>query len=389
MSDFEVEMDDMEANDISDFNLNYSEDEDINYPHIKVKKSEFKKFLKVSKNIISKSASDPVTKSILLFVEDDVLKMKATDLDVYIEYEITIRNRDNMLNDSIAIPLEVIDKLIKAVTDDVIIYKKDNMYYISLIGGDMVLETNEVNNNDYCYEGKEIKIDEVDGEDLYNVVNDFNSLVSSAVSPKEQRIFLYKDSAYASYMWAGVKSYEGFSKMNLQLKDIKVLKKLLKGVDNDLRVYDLKGEELDRKIIENDNFRYVFMTSEIDVPKNIKDSINFGNDSGIYVDYNYINKLVNVASDLPYTTGKIRVNYKDNSLILVIETMTDVDSVFKIDGAISESLDSLEDDVIVEAEYLKLLLKVLSRFSSIKVCVTENGIGLDCDEYRAVLGSEV
>lgn len=386
-----VDIEDMEEDDIQDFNLSNSQEE-IEYPHFKFDTDELKKFLGVAKNIISTSNSDSITNSIFLTEENDKLILRVTDLDVYLEYEVDLKNEVNVLEDNVFIPLDIIQKLIKATQEESVIYKKEGDYFLTLIGGDMVLETSDAEEEGFRYDGEEEKLKEVNSEELFNVVKDLGNLAISAVSPKEKRVYLYDNEAYANYMWAGVKAKKSFVNMDLQVKDIKVMKKLLDGVEEELKVYNLNSSDVNRKIIEGDGFRYVFIISDLDVSASIKESIEEADiEEGIYIECDYLNKLVEIASSLPYSTGKILMNYAEgNKLNLTIKTQSEMDSEFQLPGAVAGGdLESLSDDVIVQAEYFKVLLKVFSDYSAIKIGVIEQGISFEAEDYRAILGAEV
>lgn len=385
-------IEDIEVEDLELEDLNSDNDVMINEPHIEVDSGKLDNFLQVAKNIASESGRDIVSKSICMKVEGDKLKLYTTDFDVFLEYEIDLKNTKNKLRDTVIVPVEVISKLMKATMNEVVIYKSgEDEYKMSLIGGDMSLETYEDDENNFIYNGDLDRDKEVESKDLYEVIDKFSNLATSAVSAKERRIIFEDKEAYASYMWAIIRAESSFTDMDVKIKDIKVLKKLLSGREEELMIYDSEGSKVDRKVIEGSNFKYIFLVSDLGISQSKKDTINdVVIDDGIYLDYDYLNKIIEISAELPYSIGKVNINYSDNKgLKIEILTKTDKDSEFVIPGTEAGNVKQLDEDLVIHSDFFKALLKSFSGYSSIKISLTEDGIGFYTDKYQAVLSSSV
>lgn len=390
-----IELEDISGEDVDGVNLaDFGEiDLEVDKPHIKIETSELRNCLSVAKNVASVSGRDVVSKSICMREENGELKLYATDFDVFLEYNLDLLNEENILDDVLVIPLDILQKVLKAAPSSTIIYKSDeDEYQMKVVGGDMVLETNNVSADKFIFDKDVKKESTVKESNLYDVIKNFGDIASSAVSPTERRIVCNEDGAFANYMWAIIKSDSQFVDMDIKVKDIKVLKSLIEESDDILNIYKTVGDvKVERKIIEGDKFKYSFLVSNIQISQSLVDDMDeVLLDNGVYVDYSQLYKTVELAAGLPYSVGKVDINFTDTEeLKLVIKTKSKKDSVFNIAGSVSGNVSPLKGDLTIQAKLFKILLKSFSESNTLKISLSESGIGLYSEKFKASIYTEV
>ena len=387
-----VDLSDVGDDDLADMDLSsFGEvDDTIEFPHVKVSTKDFKEFLKVAKTVCSSGGRDVVSKAVCLKAEGDKLVCRSTDFDVYIEQKLELLNVENVLDEAVIIPTDILIKLAKAVPVNTIIYKNDDKFFIRLYGGDIVLETYTLTTDKFEFIDEVEKVGTISAEDLYAVMKDFSSVVTAAVSPAERRIIFEKNKAYASYMWAILMSERAFANYDLKIKDISVLKSLTVGSEESINVYQTKDEnKIKRCVFEGTNFKYSFLVSDVTISESMKDNVSSViGDSGVFVDFLSLYKMVEVAADLPYSIGKVGINYSDDGIVIAIKTKKGNDNIFNIPGSKNGSTDPMADELVVQAKLLKIVLRSFASKSSVKVCVSDKGMGIVCDDYSAAIYSE-
>lgn len=397
MADLDLDLDSIDLNeveegiddmDLSDFG---EVDDSIDYPHIKVSTKALKEFLAVAKQICSGGGRDIVSKAVCLKAEGDKVICKATDFDVYVEKTLELLNQDNILTDLIEVPTDILIKLTKAVPVNTIIYKKDDEYFIRLYGGDMSLEVYSFPEDKFTFGDETDKVSDVVAEDLYCAIKDLAPVVTAAVNPAERRIICEDERAFANYMWAIIMVSRQFSNFDLKVKDISVLKSLTKEKkEENIIVYRTKEDNKTvRCVLQGDDFKYAFLVSEAAVSESMKNNIGtVVTDSGVFVDFIQLYKMVEVASDLPYALGKIGINYCDDGITVNIMTKKGNDNKFTISGNIEGTVTPLEEDLVVQAKLLRIILRSFASKSSVRLTISDTGLGILSDDYSAALYSE-
>lgn len=388
----DVNLDDVEQ-DIDDMDLSgFGEiDDTIDYPHIKVSTKALKEFLKVAKQICSSGGRDIVSKAICMKVDGEKLVCMATDFDVYVERKLELLNTENKLTDLIQVPTDIIIKLTKAVPVNTIIFKKDDEFFIRLYGGDMSLETYSFPEEKFVFSDEVDKVGEIEAADLYGAMKDLTPVVTAAVNPAERRVLCEKDKAFANYMWAIIMVSKPFADFDLKVKDLSVLKALtMDKKEEQILVYRTKEDNKTvRCVLEGSDFRYAFLVSEVGVSASMKDNIDkVVKDEGVYVDFVQFYKMVEVASDLPYAIGKIGINYCDEGILVNIMTKKGADNKFTIAGNIEGNISEMKEELVVQAKLLRIILRSFASKSSIRLTVSEEGLGILSDDYSAALYSE-
>ncbi len=388
-----VDYSDTDSKDFDDIDLEgFGEvDSSIDKPHIKVSYEDFVRFIKSAKEVTSVSGRDVITRSICLKVEGDQLVCRVTDFDVYLEQRIENLNVENVLEDAIVIPMDIIQKLLKASPSIILIYKEtDGEYKMRLSPGDILLEVFAVSPDKFIFSDEVKYKGSLVAEDIHSVVKDFGGLVNSAVSPKEKRILLGTDAAYANYAIAVVRYLAKFHEMDLKVKDINILKFLLKGLEGNVKVYRTTDSKVERAVFEGDNFKYAFLVSDITIPNRFKEDIDrIVAEDGVYVDFNNFYRLIEISAELSYSVGRVELDFtEDKELKVVLKTKKGKDGEFFFPGSVTGNPKGLQKTLVIQAKLLRLLLKSFANKGNIRVSLNEDGMGLYVDNYEAVLYRE-
>ena len=369
---------------IEDLNLNDygSLDVEIKEPHLKLSTKEFLEALKIAKSTISSNSKDLISRSALLKVEGGVLYLYCTDFDIYLKLKLNILNTENLITDTVIFPVDSIMQLLKAVPSTTIISKKEDSYYINLVGGSVILETHVVDESKFKFADAMNKSDKtINSNKLYSIIKDFSPLVSSAISPSEKRI-VFSNKVISTYMLSSISADLDLPDLDLRVKDMSVLRQLTNlEKEEELSIYfGANG----RCAIEGDNFNYTFLTSDLKTNKTLLDILDKQNYSdGLFIDYLSFYKLIELSADLSYSTGKVNIKLEEDKCIVTFKTRKGNDSVLTLEGLKEGSITPIEKEV--QSKLLRILLKSFSGSSQVKVNLTEESLIVVSEDYHGVL----
>lgn len=393
--DLDLDSVDLDDVDLSDVDMsNFGEvDENIEFPHIKVSSKQLKEFLKVSKKICQLGGKDILSKSVCLVYDKVSEKVQAlsTNFDVYLKQDMECLNTENVLEEALIIPTDILIKLCSAVPANTILYKKDDVVYIRLYAGDLEVETYSVDQGKFIYQDEVEKVTSVDATELYGVLKDMSPIVAAAVNPVEKRIFCEDSGAYANYLFAIIKSDGSFGKYDLKSKDIDVLKGLIANKKDEMLTVSKTKEDvkIERCVIAGSDFMYAFLVSDSEISPTLKSKMEeVVKNDGVYVDFIQFYKSIELASELPYALGKVNVNYTDTGVSVDIVSKKGTSNIFNIDGSSQGDVKELEKPLVVQAKLLRVVLRSFVSKSSIKLTVSDKGLGIEADTYKACLYSE-
>lgn len=392
MEDFNMDVFDMDNLDeslIDDLDLNNfgTVEEEINLPHIKVATKEFKDVLKIAKSVIATSAKDIISKSLCLVREGDKVRAYATDFDVYYEGVMDLLNTENILEEPIVFPVDVMIKLIKAVPANLIIIKDEEGYKLKLAGGDVALEVHSIGVDKFqCQEQFDKEDKSLNSLHLLNIIKDFSPLCFGAVSPQERRI-VFNDKALASYMFSGIMAQGDFPNMDLKIKDMNILKQLLPLTDEELEFFNTKDAKVPRKMIQSSKYKFTFLLSNQPANEGIVQGIqDLEFENGVFIDFLQFYKLVELSSELNYSIGKVGLNVDETgSIKLAFKTKKGKDTIFTLDGSINGNVVTLDKELEIQSKLLRVLLKAFTKESSIKVNVLKDALIISSDNYNSVI----
>ena len=369
---------------IEDLNLNDygSLDVEIKEPHLKLSTKEFLEALKIAKSTISSNSKDLISRSALLKVEGGVLYLYCTDFDIYLKLKLNILNTENLITDTVIFPVDSIMQLLKAVPSTTIISKKEDSYYINLVGGSVILETHVVDESKFKFTDTMNKSDKtINSNKLYSIIKDFSPLVSSAISPSEKRI-VFSNKVISTYMLSSISADLDLPDLDLRVKDMSVLRQLTNlEKEEELSIYF--GDN-GRASIEGENFNYTFLTSDLKTNKTLLDILDKQNYSdGLFIDYLSFYKLIELSAELSYSTGKVNIKLEEDKCIVTFKTRKGNDSVLTLEGLKEGSITQIEKEV--QSKLLRILLKSFSGSSQVKVNLTEESLIVTNENYKGVL----
>ncbi len=282
-------------------------------------KEKFKEYISLADKITSKNTTLPVLNSILLIAKDNILKIRSTNLDIGVEFNIPAKIQKNGI---IAVPGSVLTNTLSCLPNDKKIYLKliNNNLELSTNNNTIIIKSQEA--EDFptlprITSGENFKITSkklVDG-----IKSVYYSSSFSDIKPEISSIFIYHENnalifvATDSFRLAekkiNYKEIDKFSGVIIPIKNTKEIIRIFEGLDDDI------------DIIFNKN-QISFSCNEIYLTSRI---IN-----GIFPDYKQIIpkekqteviilkqdlidslKLVNVFSD-KFNKVNIKVNIKDN-----------------------------------------------------------------------------
>lgn len=383
---------DLTDNDLSLDNADLSTfgniDTDIPLPHVRVQTKEFQNYLRVAKMFSASSGRDMVSKSVHLSVEDGQLLCRTTDYDSYLTYKMEILNEENVLNEEVVIPIDILQKLTKASPANVAIIRDGNDWKMRIAGGDILLETLSIAKEKFLLQDEFEKKADVDAEQLLQTLRALTPIIQAAVTPTERRILCRRGKATASYMWAVITSPGDYPDTELKVKDTQILKPLLTGQEGNVTVLQSKGEIL-RSQLRTPVFTYTSLTSTVESSEQLLNQLEeASNQPGTHVDLLQLFKMVELSADLPYSTGKIGLNYDDEGISLAIKTKKGSDSKFSIPGSPDGRTQPIAKELVMQAKLLRVLLRAFNGSTSIRVSISEKGLALETDTLQAACFTE-
>lgn len=140
-----------------------------------------------------------------------------------------IGDSDEMIKDNIAVPFVILQKIIKLMGRKVLIYLKDNNYYIRLLNGDLILDIRPANMNILTFPG-EIgdKLAEIGVDTLGSTVNSILPLLSSEIKGEARKISFTGTKAYYNSSFYYIESSINTPRMVLSYKDADFISKISK-----------------------------------------------------------------------------------------------------------------------------------------------------------------
>lgn len=375
---------DLDSVDLSQFGEVH---EDINDPHIKFSTKTFIQVLKALRQVCQTSGRDVISKSFLIKANDGKITVKATDFDTYYTTEFECLNTENVCEDAITIPLDIILKLVNVLPASTIILKRDGAYYIHLVGGDMVLETYTVDTTKFDLADKFEETASVAAPALSMVLRDFGPLATAALNPSDRRICFSKDEAVAAYTYSVVKNDGAFADFDLKIKDVKVLSTAIAGSDEVLKVFSSVDAKAKRVRICGEKFTYTFLVSDIKASEKLVTTCKeTAENPGVYVDFVQLSRLVRVAYELQYSVGKVNINYDESdNLVLEIQTKKQASSIFRLAGSRNGDIKPLDKPLVVQAKLFYTLLNSFRNESSVDIILTPKCLGIKTDNYTGAL----
>lgn len=293
---------------------------------------------------------------------------------------------NEMLNEYISIPLIIFQKLAKLMGNKILIYKKDNNYYIRLQNGDLLLDVYKANENIIFFPSEpEEKIAELKIDNIGNIIDSILPLLNTEISVENKRINFTGEKVYFNSSSYYIESTQNTPRMSLSLKDAEFISKLNKYYKNEtLLIFNTKSN-LPRLFIRIDKVEFEFINSISSISdiliEQIKNTL-----IPVEISLNYLDlyKVVNLATTLPSSTGNIKLYYSTDKLIVEIYSIKGVSS-FKIPiDKLNISLIT-EKEITLRASVLKKLLLSFSKSEKIKLGFNNTNVIIENEFSKATL----
>jgi len=362
----------------------------IEFPHFKVSTRRFMEVLKMSNVICQGSGGDIECKSIGIQVVGDKVVFYLTDFEMFVRKEVQVINTENMLTDFIVVNLPIISRIIAACSSVTTIFKKDNEYFLKVVGGDIHLETLRVTKEQM--EGKDFdkakKYGKLPTRELNEALKALFPLASSAVTTAQRRIFIIGKEFFSVYVFCTAKISTDFEmpEMDLSIKSLKILYILSLGYAlPEISVQRYKN----RIILTGDGFMFSFLLSEYKPKIEYINGIeSIMNNESVNVDTIYLSKFAKISSTLIYSTTRMDFNYNNDGRVEFVMRTKRNDSNIILKGESNPNLKPLEKSVGIQSNMLRSLLGVFSQMPTLKMRITPDGIGISNGNYEGVLYTE-
>lgn len=378
------EIDSIDSDSLADFG---EVDMVISENHIKFEKDDLKKAMDLAGTVINSDGNDVISKAINISVNNGKITFKATDFTSYVSYSTTCQNTQNVLTEPVTINYNLLSKILKSLGKTVAIIKKDDGYYIRLIGGDLFIETQSVDITKYDAPGERAEeIFRLAPESFGRIMKDTLPLATDAVRPEDKKIIFTGDKAVFSSMLIHLMSKGNYGDVIFKKKDMETIKKLsnISG-DGIVYVYKVNDNEYNRVSVCTDNLEYSFISEKSNPDATVVETLEkISSIAGTFIDYVLLYRYVELASDLPYSTGKVGFNFDEQNVDLTIITKRG-DNHINLQGASTGLLEKLQNPVTVQAKQLKKLLQAFSGCSSVKISITDKGLAVSSDDYESIL----
>lgn len=356
----------------------------IDYPHIKMDTNEFKSVLSIARVVCSATGKDIASRAIYLKADKDNGKViaKVTDFDVYVTVTVPLLNKDNILEDELVIPCDYLMRLFVAVPAKTIFFKDDEGIKLHVDGGAFDVRTFDVDTTKYDKVDDLEDIGKVKENNLLHLLKVMSNPAAAAISPIERRIFITKNCSFVHSLW-GILKYQ-FSmneEFDLKLKDISILRVLLRDSDNDI-TFKRNKADTSVMVVEGKDFVFRFLVSSLTFDDDIRTMLDNLNGTPSTISNGQLSTLVGIASNLSTATGDLVFKYSDDGVAMDMPLKSGKKSQFNLPGT------KVEGDGVakVNGRLLNTYLSSFAGMNDINFTVTNNGIQLESVNKDFVAG---
>lgn len=376
------EIEELVADNNSEINL------EVDYPYLIFKRDDLIRAMNLCNKIVL-TKSDSISYNSISFVP--VLLHKrlyfyaTNELSHFRFYTELLGDIDEMLNIKISIPLVILQKLVKLMGNKVLIYKKDTNLYIRLLDGDLLLDFRQPDDKIINFPGDFYEhITDISISNIGYIVSSILPLLSTEVRGEAKKILFTGDKVYYNSSFYYVEAALNSPKMSLSFKDAEFISKLYKYYkDKSIMIFSV-DTDIPRLFLKIDNIEYQFINSvssvSILVPQQME-KMMIPIES--LVNYERLNKIIGLSTNLSMSTGNISLKYIDNKLHAnIVSVKGNSDFSFTTD-VIGNKLYNKE--VLVKSETFKRLLSVFNGIDKIGIALSDLGITLEYKGIKAIM----
>ena len=360
------------------------------YPHILFRKTDLLKMLQLSVPIINFKSSNIVSKAITIKKDTDYKFIVNNDIE-YIDYTFEVLNSDNRIEEPICIPITTIQSILKLMDNFILIYKKDNSFFIRLLlEGDLYLEVGSP--MPYMLErftsmDNLIKADEVNyivnGDHLNKALRAEIPLLSEELMLEKKRLNLLKDRIYFNTNKLMIQYRLGLPSMRLSERMCNIIRRLTDQFPKEsVRFFTDKKNESRIVILCNNvyisgTFSRVYKDERI-----LRELDSASNNKKISFELNKLVNIINAVNSLTYTDGKVGFSL-DNDLKITINTKNRMTS-FKI-PVTNFTNSTFKDTIWVSGIKLKKILDTMNRKDVVSFTIEKDKLIFNYYNITAIL----
>ncbi|MBO7614999.1 MAG: hypothetical protein J6T15_04825 [Bacilli bacterium] len=363
--------------------------------HILFKKESLINMLRVSSSILNLKSTQVVPRSIVITPRDNHFVMIANNDMEYLEYRFEVLNPNDRLKEPIAIPFDILSPLLKLMSEDVLIYKGLDGYYIRLLlEGDLYLDLpkpeesliekpyKDVMSLDFKVENAE-KTNAVSSLHLYNGLKSLIPIVEEEIVLDRRRISFNRDKMFYNSSAYSIQYILPLPSFKISLRVAYALKKILQVLPEGPVFFFRDNAMPSRIVVRYKNVEYSSYTTSMVDNKNLYDYLDrVQKYSGLQVEVKDLSKILNIAVGLPYAKKEVKFKYQDE-LILTVPMKTK-ESVFKLSSKkIGE--DITKKEITVQASRIKKLLDCFSAYENISISFLDSCIIINKGNLIGVL----
>lgn len=389
LSNIDIDLDDINDTISTDAISNFGDVElTIDEPHIKVASEDLNRALTLLGSVIESNGNDMLSKAITFKVDNGSIIFKATNYTNYITYKCPVINNTNLIEESITINYNLLQKVTKVLGKQVAFIKKDNGIHIRLIGGDLFLETLSVDLTKYDAPGeKQEEIFRVEPQKLNQVLKDSLILINQAVRPEDRKVFFTPQGFLFNSILISLRGDIALGDLNLKKADIDAVKKLaMTSQDSLLYFYKVKQDNFNRVLVTDSkgcSFSFIADSTQQD-PAVLAQFDEVKSLAGAYVDMALLYRYTELSEALPYSTQRIGLNWVDSNLEFTIITKRG-DNKFMLQGSTTGLLNTLPQGATVQASQLRNLLQSFAGNNTVLVTIGSKALFIQSDTYTGVL----
>ena len=366
------------------------------FNHIRFKRDDLITMVKLSASIINLKSTQVVPKSITIVYNEDGYRMVANNDLEYLEYRFEVLNKENRLTDTISLPIDIINSVIKMTDNEIMIYKKEDSYYIRLLlEGDLYLElpkpeaallTKPTTGLEPLKFKEEDPGNIVSPQYLLEALKAFIPIVEEEPILDRRRITFNKDRMYFSSMKYFLDYRLPLPKIKISLRFAEVVKRLISSynISEGIRFYQDKNTD-SRIALEYGN---VFFTSTITkVPcetKLVEYLDRVRSYKQFLVNIKDLERVVNIAYALPYSRKEVKIKFNSEDLVITVPMKTRV-TEFKIQCKKLEDI-NISNELVLSAKSLKKLIECFSS-DDVVLSILDTSLVLSKGNLTGVLGS--
>lgn len=294
-------------------------------------------------------------------------------------------NSEEMFNDLISIPILTLQKLVKLMGNKILIYKKDNNFYIRLQNGDLLLDSRPSDENIIFFPSEpNEKICEIKLNILNSIIEPTLPLLNSEIAIENKRLNFTGEKAYFNSSFFYIESNIKSPRISISIKDSEFISKLAKYYkDETILLFNTKSD-LPRIYLKCKNVEYEFISSVSSISDLLVNQMNSNiKDSEFKVNYLEFYKIINLATILPSSTGYVKLKHNKNSIDIILSSSKG-DSKFNLETSDIVS-NFYNNEILCRASLLKKLLLPFSKSEEIELAFNNTSICVYNKSTKAIL----